>query len=176
MIALAAFGCGVLFAIGLGLGEMTNPEKVLAFLDVAGNWDPTLGFVMVGALAVGIPLFPRILRRRRPLLADSFDLPRRRDIDVRLLAGAALFGSGWGLYGYCPGPAIVALAAGSPATLVFVGTMALGLSLTRAAGSSGGVERITTAGNRPVGPRAELRPPGRAARPGPALERGALPS
>lgn len=129
MTRLAAFACGLLFALGLGVSGMTQPARVLAFLDVAGDWDPTLALVMGGAVLVGGLAFPLVLRRRRPVLGDHFDLPARTAIDVPLLAGAALFGAGWGLSGYCPGPALVSLVTLSPAVLVFTAAMATGLAL-----------------------------------------------
>jgi uncharacterized protein len=129
MIRLAAFACGVVFALGLGLSGMTQPSKVIAFLDVTGAWDPTLALVMGGAVLVGWLSFPAILRRSKPLLDDRFALPKRTAIDARLLIGAALFGVGWGLSGYCPGPALVSLVTLSPAVLIFVGSMGIGLLL-----------------------------------------------
>ncbi len=110
---------------------MTQPTRIIGFLDVAGNWDPTLAFVMGGAVTVTLVLFPLILRRSRPALAERFVLPVKRRIDVPLLVGAALFGIGWGLSGYCPGPALVSLVTASRPVLVFVGVMATGLYLGR---------------------------------------------
>jgi uncharacterized membrane protein YedE/YeeE len=133
MIRLAAFAFGVLFALGLGLSGMTQPNRVIGFLDVAGHWDPTLVFVMGGAVLVGLLAFPRILHRPRPLLGESFALPTRTTIDAPLLIGAALFGVGWGLAGYCPGPALVSLVTLSPAVLVFVASMGIGLVIGRRA-------------------------------------------
>jgi len=127
MKRLSAFACGVVFALGLGISGMTQPSKILAFLDIAGAWDPTLLFVMGGAVLVAGASFPRILRRDRAVLGDDFALPTRTAIDPRLLIGAALFGVGWGLSGYCPGPAIVSLATGSPAVIVFVLGLVIGL-------------------------------------------------
>jgi hypothetical protein len=105
MHVLAALACGLVFGAGLALSGMTNPAKVLAFLDVAGAWDATLAFVMGGALAVNAAAYAATRRRASPLFADAFALPTRRDLDARLLGGAALFGVGWGLVGLCPGPA-----------------------------------------------------------------------
>jgi uncharacterized membrane protein YedE/YeeE len=127
--ALSAFACGLLFALGLGLAGMTQPAKVIGFLDVFGAWDPTLALVMGAAVAVTLLAFPRILRRPSAVLGEPFVLPTRSAIDAPLLLGAGLFGIGWGLAGYCPGPAVVSLLTFSPAVLVFVAGMGLGLLL-----------------------------------------------
>jgi hypothetical protein len=121
-----AFGAGVLFALGLFLGGMVSPAKVLAFLDFAGDWDMQLAFVMGGAVLVYAPLFHVIVRRKWPFFGVAFDLPSARHIDPRLLGGAALFGVGWGLAGLCPGPALVAAGGALAPALVFVTTMAVG--------------------------------------------------
>ncbi|HVN85252.1 MAG TPA: YeeE/YedE family protein [Candidatus Binatia bacterium] len=126
---VSAFVCGTVFAIGLGISGMTQPTKVIGFLDVAGAWDPTLAFVMGGAVLVSATLFPRILRRRTAVLDDHFALPEKKTIDGRLLIGAAVFGVGWGLSGYCPGPAIVSLVTGARPVVVFVAFMLAGLYL-----------------------------------------------
>lgn len=123
---LAALLSGTLFGAGLAWSGMTNPARVLGFLDVAGNWDPTLVLVMGGALLVAAPLFALVLRRPRPLLAEVFALPSKRELDARLLGGAVVFGIGWGLIGLCPGPAIAGLVTGSPAIVVFVVAMLAG--------------------------------------------------
>ena len=94
---------GTLFGLGLAISGMVNPAKVIGFLDITGDWDPTLAFVMGGALLVTIPAFRLILKRSRPVLADKFELPTKKDVDGRLLAGSAIFGVGWGLAGFCPG-------------------------------------------------------------------------
>jgi len=125
-IILAALASGTLFGAGLAWSGMTNPARVVGFLDVAGSWDPTLLLVMAGALCVAAPLFPIVLRRGRPLLATAFALPTRADIDSPLLAGAVVFGVGWGLAGLCPGPAIAGLVGGSPAVAAFVAAMLAG--------------------------------------------------
>jgi uncharacterized membrane protein YedE/YeeE len=129
MAQLTAFVAGLLFAAGLGVGGMTQPAKVLGFLDVAGNWDRSLAFVMLGAIASHAPSVRWILRRRAPLFAVRFALPTRRDVDARLVIGAALFGTGWGLVGYCPGPALTALGGGVPAAALFVPSMVAGMWL-----------------------------------------------
>jgi hypothetical protein len=126
---LAALFSGTLFGAGLAWAGMTNPARVLGFLDITGNWDPTLMLVMVGALAISGPLFPLVLRRPRPVLAALFNLPSKRDLDGRLLIGAIVFGIGWGLAGLCPGPAIAGLITGSPAILLFLAAMLAGMWL-----------------------------------------------
>jgi uncharacterized protein len=128
---LTAFVLGLIFAIGLGVGGMTQPTKVIGFLDVAGRWDATLAFVMGGAVSVSVTLFPLILKRARPVLGERFVLPVKKRIDLPLVFGAALFGVGWGLSGYCPGPALVSLATASRPLFVFVGFMACGLYMGR---------------------------------------------
>ena len=126
MRLVSFFALGALFAIGLGISGMTQPLKVLGFLDVFGAWDPALLFVMGGAVAVTFSGYRFVLGRARPLLGASFDLPSRRNIDIQLLAGASLFGVGWGLAGFCPGPALVALASGSIDVVIFVMAMFAG--------------------------------------------------
>lgn len=123
-----AFLSGAIFAAGLILGGMTQPGKVQGFLDVAGAgaWDPTLIFVMGGALVVYGVLYRLIMRRPAPLLEAKFHVPTRRDLDGRLIGGAALFGVGWGLAGYCPGPALASLGGGLM-PLTFVGAMIAGM-------------------------------------------------
>jgi len=117
---------GVLFGFGLSLSEMINPARVIGFLDVAGKWDATLLFVMGGALLVTAPLFPLILRRARPLLDRQFFVPTKSAIDRPLIVGAAIFGIGWGLGGFCPGPALAGLATASPSMALFVVAMIAG--------------------------------------------------
>lgn len=119
---------GTLFGLGLTVSGMVNPQKVIGFLDFAGDWDPTLAFVMGGAVLVAMPAFRLILRRPHPILADDFDLPTRKDVDGRLLGGAALFGVGWGLAGFCPGPAVTALASGLLPVFAFVAAMIAGMA------------------------------------------------
>lgn len=119
---------GTLFGLGLTISGMVNPQKVIGFLDFAGDWDPTLAFVMGGAVLVAMPAFRLILRRPHPILADDFDLPTRKDVDGRLLGGAALFGVGWGLAGFCPGPAVTALASGLLPVFAFVAAMIAGMA------------------------------------------------
>ncbi len=126
---LTALLAGLVFGAGLGISGMTRPERVLGFLDVAGDWDPSLALVMVGAIAVHATLYRRIRRRSTPWFDDHLHVPVRRDVDGKLVAGAALFGVGWGLGGYCPGPALVSLVTGQRSVLVFVGAMLAGMAL-----------------------------------------------
>lgn len=120
---------GALFGLGLAVSGMVDPQKVIGFLDVAGEWDPTLAFVMGGALLVTIPAFRLIFKRQRPVLADDFELPTKKDLDARLLGGSALFGVGWGLSGFCPGPAVTALATGLTPVFAFVVAMIAGMAI-----------------------------------------------
>jgi len=126
--AVVAFLSGFVFALGLGLGGMTQPRRVLGFLDVFGAWDPRLAFVMAGAVATYALLRPWIMGRARPLFGASFPVPPR-GLDAPLVGGAVIFGVGWGLVGFCPGPAIVALGAAVPQAAVFVGAMMTGMLL-----------------------------------------------
>ena len=126
---LRVFTClviGVVFGLGLTLSEMINPVRVIGFLDITGRWDPTLAFVMAGALAVTLPLFRFILRRPWPVLDRQFYLPAKSEIDRPLIIGAAIFGIGWGLAGFCPGPALAGLASANPGVFLFVGAMIAG--------------------------------------------------
>ncbi len=125
------FLAGALFAVGLTVAGMTQPAKVVGFLDVAGQWDPSLAFVMASAVAVFAAAFFASRRLSRPLLAPEFATIEQKPIDARLVGGAALFGVGWGLGGYCPGPAVAALGAAGLPALVFVGAMAAGMFVVR---------------------------------------------
>ena len=131
MPILAAFICGFIFGAGLVVSGMTDTSKVLGFLDVLaipkGGWDPTLAIVMAAALAVAVPGFALARRRGRPVLAEALAWPTRRDIDRPLIAGAALFGAGWGLVGLCPGPAIANIATLAPKVLIFAAAMIAGM-------------------------------------------------
>ena len=135
MRAVASFGIGLLFGVGLIVSGMSNPAKVLNFLDLAaipaGTWDASLALVMIGAVSVGLLGFGLVLGWRKPVLAERFWLPTAHGIDRRVLIGPAIFGIGWGLAGFCPGPALVGLGAGSSAALVFIGTMVLGMGAAR---------------------------------------------
>jgi len=123
----AALVSGLLFGAGLAVSQMVNPAKVLGFLDIAGAWDPSLAFVLGGAVAVWAVAFQASRRMKAPLFALSFAVPTRRDIDLRLVGGAALFGVGWGLAGYCPGPAVSSLALGHWEPAVFLVAMLVGM-------------------------------------------------
>ena len=123
---------GLVFGLGLIISGMSDPAKVKNFLDLFGTWDPSLAFVMGGAIAVTFVGYRIALGRRKPLLAATFSLPNKGDIDAPLVIGAALFGVGWGLSGFCPGPAIVSLPLLATATLVFVPAMLTGMLLARA--------------------------------------------
>ncbi len=137
MRALAAFASGLMFALGLALSGMTRPSKVQAFLDVGGDWDACLALVMIGANAVFATAFYLSRRMRRPLLVDAFVQPVAGQVNRRLIAGAVIFGVGWGLSGYCPGPAFVALGAGVSGALAFIAAMLVGMAVTRGLESSG---------------------------------------
>ena len=123
---LASLLAGLLMGSGLAIAQMINPEKVIAFLDFAGNWDPSLAVVLCAALAVSFIGYRLTIGRDQPLLANAFHIPDRRDIDMPLVAGAAIFGIGWGLCGHCPGPAIGALSLGLWEPLIFVAAMLVG--------------------------------------------------
>ena len=125
---IASFICGILFSIGLGISGMTQPQKVIGFLDVFGEWDLSLAFVMFGAVLSYLILQLWIQRNFSiPVLGGSFQITNRKDLDRSLIIGALLFGSGWGLGGYCPGPAITSLGSGSLNALLFVVAMGLGM-------------------------------------------------
>ncbi|MEH3116257.1 MAG: YeeE/YedE family protein [Methylorubrum populi] len=125
----SAFAVGLLFGLGLLVSGMANPAKVLAFLDVTGRWDPSLALVMVGAVAVSAAGYRVARRRGRPVLAPRLEIPTRRDLDPHLIAGAAVFGIGWGLVGLCPGPALTILTVVPAHAATFVAAMAVGMLL-----------------------------------------------
>jgi len=128
---LSALGAGLLFGLGLAVSRMVDPAKVLGFLDITGAWDPSLALVMAGAAGTAMIGYRLALGRGRPLLAEAFQLPTRTEIDARLLAGAVIFGIGWGMAGVCPGPAVTGIAFLQIETLYFVPAMALGLFIAR---------------------------------------------
>lgn len=126
---ITEFGVGLLFGLGLIVSGMTDPAKVIGFLDLTGEWDPSLAFVMGGAIFVGVFAFAFAKRRTKDFFGDVIQWPSSTSIDPRLVGGALLFGAGWGLAGFCPGPALVSMAAGVPKALVFVGAMIAGMFL-----------------------------------------------
>ncbi len=129
MKLFGALCSGLLFGFGLILSGMSNPAKVTAFLDLSGNWDPSLAFVMGGAIAVAAPAFAWAKRRKQTLLQTPLNLPEQTKVERRLVGGSLLFGIGWGLAGFCPGPALVAAAAGFPGALLFAAAMLGGMAL-----------------------------------------------
>ncbi|WP_444902660.1 DUF6691 family protein [Microbulbifer sp. CnH-101-E] len=128
---LTALLAGLIFGLGLLLSGMANPEKVLGFLDIAGAWDPSLALVMAGAIAVSLPAFQLFKGRSQSLLKQTIQLPTNNHIDRRLLIGGLMFGAGWGLAGFCPGPAIVASGAGQEKALIFTLAMLAGMGIFR---------------------------------------------
>ncbi|OZB13566.1 MAG: hypothetical protein B7X58_09285 [Marinobacter sp. 34-60-7] len=128
-VALSSLFAGLLFGFGLIVSGMANPEKVLGFLDLAGLWDPSLAFVMGGAILVGLVAFTIARKRTVSFLGLSMKLPTKRTIDRRLIIGSVLFGVGWGIAGFCPGPALVALGTGEIKAIVFVASMVTGMIL-----------------------------------------------
>ena len=129
MNIVASLVCGLIFGAGLAISGMTQPAKVLGFLDIFGRWDPTLAFVMAGALAVSAAGFALAGRASAPVFAARHQWPTRKDIDRPLVAGSVLFGIGWGLVGLCPGPAVVNIASLSPRVILFVLAMVVGMAL-----------------------------------------------
>ncbi len=132
MANLSALICGLVFGLGLLISGMTEPEKVLGFLDAAGFWDPSLAFVMLAAVSVATLAYTLARRRSKTLLGESFHVPATSTVDGRLLAGATLFGIGWGLVGICPGPALVLLGSGSIKGMIFLLSMLGGMTLFEA--------------------------------------------
>ncbi len=124
---LLSLGAGFVFGVGLLISGMTQPAKVVNFLDVLGAWDPSLGFVMVGAIGVHFLAYLLVPRLAKPFWAKSWDLPPKKGIDAPLILGAVLFGAGWGLGGYCPGPALTSVVAGAPPTVLFTASMLAGI-------------------------------------------------
>ncbi len=128
---LAALVVGFIFAIGLGVSGMTQPEKVVGFLDLFGNWDPSLIFVMIGGIVVHFVTYKLIRNRKSPLFSKEWHVPTKKEITPALVIGGVLFGAGWGLGGYCPGPAVTSLASFDAAPFVFVVSMLTGMGLFR---------------------------------------------
>lgn len=132
MNILTAFVAGLIFGTGLLVAGMANPAKVLAFLDIAGSWDPSLAFVMIGAIGIGTPAFFIAKRKSVSLLGEKMQLPTSQVIDARLIGGSVLFGIGWGIAGICPGPALVLLGAGVTKGIIFVLAMITGMLIFQA--------------------------------------------
>ena len=131
MQIMISFVAGLLFSLGLVVSGLINPAKVQNFLDLAGTWDPSLAFTMAAAIVTTAIGYRLVFRSARPLFADAFQLPPAKAIDARLVGGAAVFGIGWGLIGFCPGPAVAALATASTSAFIFVGAMLAGMLLAR---------------------------------------------
>jgi uncharacterized protein len=153
MAVLLQFAVGLIFGLGLIVSGMSNPAKVLNFLDFAairtGTWDASLAFVMAGAIAVTFIGFKLALKRSQPMFGEKFHLPAREDIDARVVAGPAIFGVGWGLAGFCPGPAITALGFGAKAAVIFVVAMLAGMSLARFIANRPSFSGLVTPAGRP---------------------------
>lgn len=132
MKTLMGYIAGLLFGLGLALAGMTDPARVLGFLDFFGAWDPTLMFVLGGAVVTTFIGYRQVFRRERPVMGETFQLPTRQDLDARLIGGAALFGVGWGLSGYCPGPAIASIAGLTAPLFAMLVAMVAGWFLARA--------------------------------------------
>ena len=130
MNKITSLTAGIIFGIGLTISEMINPEKVLGFLNLFGGWDPSLAFVMIGALIITMP-FIFIFKKQKPLFAESFSISQKKDLDNKLIIGSVLFGAGWGLAGLCPGPAISSLALMNISSVIFVVAMFLGFYLSK---------------------------------------------
>ena len=126
MNKLVALFCGTIFGIGLVISQMVNPAKVLGFLNVFGEWDPSLAFVMIGALIISSPLFHLFKNKEKPIFSTSFSISENKEIDKRLIFGSILFGAGWGLAGLCPGPAISSIALLNISSVTFVFSMFIG--------------------------------------------------
>ncbi|MDD5577655.1 MAG: YeeE/YedE family protein [Methylobacter sp.] len=129
MQLLIAFISGLMFGVGLIISGMTNPAKVIGFLDLAGAWDMSLALVMIGAILVGLIAFHIAAKRPKALLGDLMRLPTARQVDLRLIGGALVFGVGWGLAGYCPGPALVSIISGGSKPVIFVASMLAGMGI-----------------------------------------------
>jgi uncharacterized membrane protein YedE/YeeE len=148
MAVVFQFAIGLIFGLGLLISGMSDPAKVLNFLDLAGigsgSWDPSLAFVMAGAVAVTFAGFAWVLKRPRPLLGEKFHLPTKQELDMRIISGPAIFGMGWGLAGFCPGPALMALGFGSSAAVIFVTAMFVGMLFARWLAGRHALSRIAT--------------------------------
>ena len=144
MRLLSAFVIGLIFGLGITVSGMINPAKVLNFFDIAGTWDPSLAFVMAGALAVAVPGYRLVLARPAPVMESRFQLPETRAIDRKLVLGSAVFGLGWGIAGFCPGGALPALGTGARDVYIFLAALVVGLLAAR------WVQARTTATARPL--------------------------
>ena len=148
MAIVSQFVIGLIFGLGLVISGMSDPAKVLNFLDLAGigsgTWDPSLAFVMAGAVAVTFVGYNRIQTQPRPVFGEKFHLPTKQELDLRIISGPAIFGVGWGLAGFCPGPAVTALGFGSSAAVIFVAAMAAGMMLARWLADRPSLSRIAT--------------------------------
>ncbi len=153
MTLVVSFASGLLFAVGLVISGMTIPGRVLGFLDVAGDWDPTLVFVMLGAIVTFAPLYRLSNRRTHPKFAATFQLPTKRRIDARLLTGSVLFGIGWGLAGFCPGPALVSAGTLASKSMLFLLAMLAGMQAFRWLDSRGERDATPSTGSGGQGPR-----------------------
>ena len=126
MSKLVSLFCGIIFGIGLVISQMINPAKVLGFLNLFGEWDPSLAFVMIGALIISSPLFHLLKNKEKPIFSSSFSISNKKEIDKKLIFGSILFGAGWGLVGLCPGPAITSIALLNVSSAIFVISMFIG--------------------------------------------------
>jgi len=126
MNKIVSLFCGIIFGIGLVISQMINPAKVLGFLNLFGEWDPSLAFVMIGALIVSTPLFHLFKNKEKPLFSLNFSIPENKEIDKKLIIGSVFFGAGWGLIGLCPGPAITSIALLNVSSAIFVVSMFIG--------------------------------------------------
>ena len=126
MNKLVSLFCGIIFGIGLVISQMINPAKVLGFLNLFGEWDPSLAFVMIGALIISSPSFHLFKNKEKPIFSSSFSIPNKKEIDKELIFGSILFGAGWGLVGLCPGPAITSIALLNVSSAIFVVSMFIG--------------------------------------------------
>ena len=131
MNKIVSLFCGIIFGIGLVISEMINPAKVLGFLNLFGEWDPSLAFVMVGALVVATPLFHLFKNKEKPIFSSSFSISNKKEIDKKLIIGSILFGAGWGLVGLCPGPAITSIALLNMSSVTFVIAMFVGFYIAK---------------------------------------------
>ena len=133
MNKIVSLFCGIIFGIGLVISEMINPAKVLGFLNLFGEWDPSLAFVMIGALIVSTPLFHLFKSKEKPIFSSSFSISNKKEIDKKLIIGSILFGAGWGLVGLCPGPAITSIALLNMSSITFVIAMFVGFYIAKLA-------------------------------------------